>query len=65
MSMKMQFEVLKIGLEPSIKLINGQQLPVVMTFALDLLVQITPDRQKNNYSTTNFVNGRAYSEGFI
>ena len=24
MSMKMQFEVLKVGLEPSIKLINGQ-----------------------------------------
>ena len=48
-----------------LKLINGQQLPVVMTFALDLLVQITPNRQKNNYSTTNFVNGRAYSEGFI
>jgi len=44
---------------------GGQQVPTIMTFAIDLLVQNTPDRQKKVYSTSSFVRGSAYTQGFI
>ena len=48
-----------------LKDVNGQQIPTVMSFAIDLMVQNTPDRQKNEYSTGQFINGNAYTGGFI
>jgi len=48
-----------------LKLVDGQSIPVIMTFAIDLMVQVNPDRQKNEYSTSSFVSGSAYSQGFI
>jgi hypothetical protein len=40
-------------------------LPVIQTMMLDLVVQQSPDRQKNNYSTSGLISGNLYSEGFI
>jgi len=48
-----------------LKLIDGQSIPAVITFAIDLMVQVSPDRQKNEYSTSSFISGSAYSQGFI
>ena len=49
-----------------LKEINGQSIPVMQTFAIDLLVQQSPDRQKQQYTTkSGFISGSAYSQGFI
>jgi hypothetical protein len=44
---------------------GGQQVPVVQTIAIDMQIQQSPDRQKNSYSTTGFIGGGMYSQGFI
>lgn len=45
--------------------INGEALPAVMNFAIDLMVQQSPARQKQEFTTTGFINGQMYSRGFI
>lgn len=44
---------------------GGQQLPVMQNIFVDLMVQQNPDRQKNKFTTSNFINGSAYKQGFI
>ena len=48
-----------------LKDINGTQVPTIMNFFIGISVQINPDRQKNVYSTHNFINGSGYKQGFI
>jgi hypothetical protein len=48
-----------------LKDINGTQVPTLMNFFIGISVQINPDRQKNVYSTHNFINGSGYKQGFI
>jgi hypothetical protein len=45
--------------------VNGVALPAVMTVALDLMVQQSPDRQKLRFSKSSFLSGQAYGDGFI
>lgn len=44
---------------------SGDSLPSLMTLAIDLMVQVSPDRQKNVFSKRKFTSGNAYREGFI
>jgi len=44
---------------------NGDALPALMTFTLDLSIIVSPDRQKNVYSTADFIQGKLYGKGFI
>ena len=44
---------------------GGDSLPAVMTVSIDLMPQVSPDRQKNNFSKRRFLSGSAYTEGFI
>jgi hypothetical protein len=44
---------------------GGQQVPVIQTIAIDLLVQNSPDRQKATSTKNNFISGAAYGQGFI
>jgi hypothetical protein len=44
---------------------NGQAVPVIQTFAIDLLVQQSPDRQKYGFSKHGFLSGQLYGGGFI
>ena len=48
-----------------LKDINGTQVPTLMNFFIGMSIQINPDRQKNVYSTHNFINGSGYKQGFI
>lgn len=48
-----------------LKYVNGQQIPVMQTIALDLMVQQSPDRQKMVFNTRSFVNGNSYTDGFV
>jgi len=49
-----------------LKLFNGsQQLPVIQNIFIDLFVQQNPDRQKTVFSTSSFIGGQAYKQGFI
>ena len=49
-----------------LKLLDGNiQIPVLQTMSIQLAVQVTPDKQKNKFTTTNFINGSAYQQGFI
>ena len=50
-----------------LKLIDGNlQIPAMMNMFIGIAVQQNPDRQKNVYSTTDFISGRLYGEqGFI
>lgn len=50
-----------------LKLVDGNlQIPVLMNMFIGIAVQQNPDRQKNVYTTTDFVSGRLYGEqGFI
>ena len=54
--------------KPNVDLIEGNggaTLPAVMVFAIDLLVQQTPARQKQQFTTSGFINGQMYNQGFI
>ena len=44
---------------------GGQQVPVIQTIAVDLMIQNSPDRQKNTTTKNSFISGGAYSQGFI
>jgi len=49
-----------------LKLFNGDmQIPVLMNLFVNLTVQQNPDRQKNQFTTTDFISGRAYTGKFI
>jgi hypothetical protein len=48
-----------------LKYVKGQQIPVMQTIALDLMVQQSPDRQKMVFNTRSFVNGNSYTDGFV
>jgi len=48
-----------------LKDVNGVQIPVIMNIFISLLVQINPDKQKNEYSTDAFIKGDMYRGGFI
>tara|TARA_B100001287_G_scaffold273906_1_gene278235 strand:- start:1389 stop:2006 length:618 start_codon:yes stop_codon:yes gene_type:complete len=50
-----------------LKLIDGNlQIPTIMNMFIGIAIQQNPDRQKNVYTTTDFVSGRLYGEqGFI
>jgi hypothetical protein len=48
-----------------LKDISGTQVPTLMNFFIGMSIQINPDRQKNVYSTHNFINGSGYKQGFI
>ncbi|OUV26866.1 MAG: hypothetical protein CBC57_01545 [Euryarchaeota archaeon TMED97] len=50
-----------------LKLIDGNlQVPTMMNMFIGIAIQQNPDRQKNVYSTTDFVSGKLYGEqGFI
>lgn len=54
-------------LDSSVDLIeyNGIALPAVMTVALDLLVSVSPAKQKNSFSKNSFIRGNLYGDGFI
>ena len=51
--------------QTDLKDIDGTNLPVLMNMFIGLSVQQNPDRQKNVYSTSGFINGSMYKEGFI
>lgn len=54
--------------DPNVDLIEGnggQALPAVMTFAIDLMIQQSPARQKQQFTTSGFIRGEMYSRGFI
>ncbi len=44
---------------------GGQQVPVMQNIFIDLIVQQNPDRQKREFTTSNFISGNAYKQGFI
>lgn len=45
---------------------NGQNaLPAAQVLSVELEVQQSPDRQKNQFTTSAFISGNAYSNGFI
>tara|TARA_Y100000389_G_scaffold48929_1_gene44488 strand:- start:5049 stop:5657 length:609 start_codon:yes stop_codon:yes gene_type:complete len=44
---------------------NPQALPAIQTISLDLLVSISPAKQKKVFSKHKFINGSLYSGGFI
>ena len=44
---------------------NGVQVPAIMNIFISLFVQQSPDRQKNVYSTAQFIQGNMYKEGFV
>ena len=49
-----------------LKLFDGDtQIPVMMNMFIQLTVQQNPDRQKNNFTTNDFISGRLYQDGFI
>ena len=48
-----------------LKLINGVQVPVIMNIFIGLLVQMSPSKQKNNFSVKKFMSGDLYKDGFI
>lgn len=48
-----------------LKEVNGVALPAVMNISLDLAVQQTPARQKQQFSKAAFLSGSAYGNGFI
>ena len=50
-----------------LKLIDGNlQIPTMMNMFIGIAIQQNPDRQKNVYSTTDFISGKLYGEsGFI
>ena len=50
-----------------LKLIDGNlQIPTIMNMFIGIAIQQNPDRQKNVYSTTDFISGKLYGEqGFI
>jgi hypothetical protein len=45
--------------------VNGVALPTVLTVALDLMVQQSPAKQKQQFSKAAFLSGQAYGNGFI
>jgi hypothetical protein len=54
--------------DPNVDLIEGNggiALPAVMVFAIDLMVQQSPARQKQQFTTSGFINGQMYNRGFI
>ena len=49
-----------------LKLFDGDtQIPVFMNMFIQLTVQQNPDRQKNNFTTNDFISGKLYQDGFI
>jgi len=49
-----------------LKLFDGEtQIPAMMTIFIQLSVQLNPDKQKRSFTTSNFINGSAYRQGFI
>ncbi len=49
-----------------LKLFDGDtQIPVMMNMFIQLTVQQNPDRQKNNFTTNDFISGKLYQDGFI
>tara|TARA_Y100001954_G_scaffold205967_1_gene228332 strand:+ start:861 stop:1469 length:609 start_codon:yes stop_codon:yes gene_type:complete len=49
-----------------LKLFDGDtQIPVLMTIFIQLAVQINPDKQKRTFTTSNYISGSAYKQGFI
>ena len=49
-----------------LKLFNGgQQIPVIQNIFIDMLVQQNPDKQKIRFTTSNFISGQAYKDGFV
>tara|TARA_B100001094_G_C18150093_1_gene783163 strand:+ start:137 stop:742 length:606 start_codon:yes stop_codon:yes gene_type:complete len=49
-----------------LKLFDGEtQIPAMMTIFIQLSVQINPSRQKREFTTSNFISGSAYRQGFI
>ena len=49
-----------------LKLVDGDtQIPVMMNIFIDIAVQINPDKQKNEFTTNEFISGSAYQRGFI
>jgi hypothetical protein len=54
--------------DPNVDLIEGNggiALPAIMNFAIDLVVQQSPARQKQQFTTSGFINGQMYNRGFI
>lgn len=54
--------------DPNVDMIEGSggvALPAVLNIAIDLMVQQSPARQKQEFTTTGFINGEMYSRGFI
>ena len=51
--------------QTDLKNVDGSNIPVVMNMFIGLTVQQNPDKQKNQYSTHNFISGAAYKQGFI
>ena len=51
--------------DSDLKELNGVALPTIQVIAMDLLPIVTPDKQKNEFSTTEFINGGLYSRGYI
>ena len=48
-----------------LKDVNGSQVPTIMNIFIGMTMQQNPDRQKDVYSTHQFINGSMYKEGFI
>ena len=48
-----------------LKNINGVSVPTVMNIFIGLLVQISPAKQKNNFSAKSFASGDLYKGGFV
>ena len=51
--------------QTDLKDVDGSNIPAVMNMFIGLTVQQNPDKQKNEYSTHNFISGSAYKQGFI
>ena len=49
-----------------LKLLDGDtQIPVMMNMFIQLTVQQNPARQKEVFTTSDFISGRAYQEKFV
>ena len=59
-----QFSV-NIASDTDLKEFNGVAVPTIQPIALDLLPVVTPDKQKNEFSTREFIAGSLYSRGYI
>ena len=48
-----------------LKDIDGSQIPVVMNIFIGLLIQVSPAKQKNDFSLRRFASGELYKGGFV